>query len=302
VVQLWITDQDNNMSTCWRSPQVATGWTIWSDFKVNKNPTGMKSIVAVPLIGGLLQLWTIDNNGRLWSCWNTAPNSTINWAPWSPFAMPPGASSVKHFAAISLYNGIPQLWAIDNNGKLWSCWRNIDPKTKADHGWTGWSTFKLPPDESGVKFFAAASLSDGSPQLWVIGNSNIAWSCWRSKNEPWTQWGLHPMPFAGVKHFAAARLSDGKLQLFAIDGNNALWTSWKATADVSAPWTPWFPWIPMPSGISLVKQITAAPLHNGVVQIWAVSENDTIWSCWKETTKSDANYTAWTGFDKPEKK
>jgi len=41
-------------------------------------------------------------------------------------------------------------------------------------------------------------------------------------------------------------------------------------------------------------QVAAAPLSDGRLQFWAVDTAGAIWSCWKSTTSSNANWTPWT--------
>ena len=46
------------------------------------------------------------------------------------------------------------------------------------------------------------------------------------------------------------------------------------------------------------KRITAAPLPDGRLQLWAIFD-DELFSCWKTTTNPDSAWTDWQHFPQP---
>jgi hypothetical protein len=46
------------------------------------------------------------------------------------------------------------------------------------------------------------------------------------------------------------------------------------------------------------KRITAAPLSDGRLQLWAIFD-DKLFSCWKTTTNPDSAWTDWQPFPQP---
>jgi hypothetical protein len=88
---------------------------------------------------------------------------------------------------------------------------------------------------------AAAPLSDGRLQVWVVdqeGNLRSRWKLTIDPNANWAGWSGFPQP-APLVSVAAAQLTDGRLQLFALDENGGTWSAWKTTTDPDAVWTSW---------------------------------------------------------------
>ena len=101
---------------------------------------GVKQIAVAPLPDGRLQLWAIDTNGQLWSCWKQTTEIGALWTEWSRFKMPP-VSGIQQISVAPSANPL-QLWAVDETNQLWSCWRQT---TKSDYPWTEWSRFTKGP-------------------------------------------------------------------------------------------------------------------------------------------------------------
>src|ERR1044071_8968332 len=94
-------------------------------------------VAVAPLADKRLQFWAIDLTGKLWSRWKTSTDSNATWTALSTFQMPPGVSVVKSIAAAPLSDGRLQLWTIDSNGTMWSCWKTGD----SNSAWTNWTAF-----------------------------------------------------------------------------------------------------------------------------------------------------------------
>ena len=87
---------------------------------------------------------------------------------------------------------------------------------------------------------AAANLSDGRTQVWLIEADQMQ-SRWKETTNPhsgWTGWSPFPSPTAPVA-ISAAPLEDGRLQLYLVDAGGQVWSAWKETTSPSAAWTGW---------------------------------------------------------------
>lgn len=95
-----------------------------------------KATAAIPLSDGRLQVWSIDYEGNIWSRWKTDTSSTSAWTGWTAFqGLEEGATSIS---VSLLSDGRVQLFAIDENKKIWSCWKE-DTDSKAT--WSPWTSF-----------------------------------------------------------------------------------------------------------------------------------------------------------------
>ena len=151
-----------------------------------------------------------------------------------------------------------------------------------------------------MSVIAAAILSDGRPQVWLI-NGNQMQSRWKTTTDPnsaWTSWSPFPSP-AGATPAAisTAALSDKRPQLFLVDKQNRVWSAWKTTTDPSSAWTSWSPF-PSPAGATPVA-ISAASLEDGRPQLFLVDEQNRVWSAWKTTTDPSSAWTSWSSFPSP---
>jgi hypothetical protein len=261
--------------------------------------------VVAPLSDERLQLWVTDANGGLSSCWKTTADANASWTRWSDFfaevgGLPGGA---RGLAVGRLPDKRLQLWAVDGNGGLWSCWKvTTDPSA----GWTRWSNFLaavggLPV---GARQVAVAPLSDGRLQLWVVDANGGLWSSWKHTTDPnsgWTGWnnflaGVGPLP-AGARDICVGPLPDGRLQVWVSDANGGLWSCWKITTDASANWTQWSDFFAGVGGLpGGARKLAVAPLADGRLQFWAADGSGGLWSCWKMTTDPNAGWTGWRDF------
>ena len=147
---------------------------------------------------------------------------------------------------------------------------------------------------------AAANLSDGRTQVWLIGGNQIQ-TRWKETTNPssaWTNWSSFPSP-AGATPVAisAARLEDGRPQLFLVDEQNRVWSAWKTSTDPGSAWTSWSPF-PSPAGATPVA-ISAARLEDGRPQLYLVDEQNRVWSAWKTSTDPGSAWTSWSPFPSP---
>jgi hypothetical protein len=191
-LQLWAI-ADGKLFTSWKiNPASTAEWTAWQSFEMP--PGNVKQIAAAPLSDGRLQLWAITADGKLFTSWKTTRAADSPWSPSQSFETP--STNTVYMTAAPLSDGRLQLWAIAD-GKLFTRWKT-DPS--ADSPWSPWQSFEAPPPTtdgraSDVTQIAAAPLSDGRLQLWVVSHGEVST---RYQNEPssssigaeaeWTKW------------------------------------------------------------------------------------------------------------------
>jgi hypothetical protein len=173
----------------------------------------------------------------------------------------------------------------------------------------------------------AAPLTDGRLQLWMLWDSDL-WTCRKIDASPdaaWSKWVRFPHPIWGeiLRDVAVAPLSDGRLQLWVVSGKwdhvskkwdpsntfNKLFTCRKIDASPDAAWSSWTelarPRISFRVGTHHdlhipIKQIAAAPLSDGRLQLWVKSEDDKkLFTCWKIDSSPDAAWSSWVRFPVP---
>jgi len=258
----------------------------------------VSQVAAAPLSNGALQLWAVTSAGELFSTWKEAPDAHANWAPWQTFPAPATPPvQVAQVAAARLSNGALELWAVSNQGELFSTWKET-PDANAD--WVPWQSFPALPEP--VSQVTAAPLSNGALQLWAVTNQGQLFSTWKETSEananwvPWQTFLGPAAPPAKVNQLAAAPLSNGALQLWVVTNQGQLFSTWKETPDANANWLPWQTFPGSPPGAAQVVQVAAAPLSNGALQLWAVTEQGQLLSTWKESPEPHANWAWWVDF------
>ena len=155
---------------------------------------------------------------------------------------------------------------------------------------------------------AIDQIENGSVDYFTHGSGNFAHvqvvddprgKYLRSKADPTTANNLDDLPdcLPGVVSVvAAAQLSTGALQLWSLSPNGSMFSTWKTSAAANATWTPWSDFATevgaLPGG---AQQIAAAPLSNGALQLWAIS-NGSVFSTWKTSGLPNATWTPWSDF------
>jgi hypothetical protein len=151
----------------------------------------METNVAVaPLLDGRLQIWVIDENGNLWSRWKIDTSSTSDWTAWEgkEFTLP-DSHKASQIAVAPLLDRRLQIWAIDENGNLWS---KRQKKESSTSSWTAGEgkEFTLPHSHKASQI-AGAPLLDRRLQIWAIDENGNLWSRWKkdtSSTSDWTAW------------------------------------------------------------------------------------------------------------------
>ena len=261
-------------------------------------------VLATPLSSNRLRFWTIRTDHSIWSSCECKPRyyrpwerDTDRWNPEQP------RFEATWGAAVPLSDASLQFWAVDTEGRIWSCREAAsDPAIP----WTAWTAdWARAASRLKVAMVAAAPLSDRCLQFWAVDTAGAIWSCWTSSTSPasrWTKWTdkwtPRRPPFKAVM-VAAAPLPDRRLQFWAVDESGQIWSCCKSTTKSTARWTAWTKdWAPAPP--FKAAMVAAAPLSDARdrsekrVQIWAVDESGEIWSCRQSANAPSSPWTEWT--------
>ena len=106
------------------------------------------------------------------------------------------AQPITQMAFGSMTDGRTQVWALDNQGGLWTMWQQ---STDPNAGWTQWSSYPTPG--TGLSQIYTSKLSDGRPQVWAIDSQGNLWTMWKQTIDPnanWTQWSQFQGPGAAA--------------------------------------------------------------------------------------------------------
>ena len=135
----------------------------------------------------------------------------------------------------------------------------------------------------------------------------------------WTAWRAFarlPSGTGGVASLAACLLPEGNIQVFASDANGGLWTIWQRPAESGDPanwvWPEGWEKFPLPGGYGMPflrpgntdwspaslerNALALAQLAPGGLQLFALDENDAVWTTFKTSTEPGASWSRWERF------
>jgi len=207
----------------------------------------------------------------------------------------------NQLAVANLSDGRLQLWSVDENLALFS---RQQQTTDPNSGWAPVSSFQTP--QAKVVTFAAAPLSDGGVQLFVIDGSSPGqiWSTWQEttgSNSAWTSLSPFQTPEKGAYSVTAAPLSDGRLQLFVADGSSPgqIWSTQQQTTDPNSGWMPLSPLGTLQTG---ARFLAVGSLIDRRLQLFLIDNSGQIWSTRQQTTDPNSGWTPVSPFQTPEAK
>jgi hypothetical protein len=136
-----------------RLPLPAPVWGPWQPFPSLPGGYYISSLAASQLSDQRIQVFAADTNGNLWSIWQN--NVAGDWTPaWQSFPGLPNGQPILHDPNLppdQVPNGVQQilalaplpdarlqLFAVDDEGNVWTTWKET---TDADSGWGAWTQF-----------------------------------------------------------------------------------------------------------------------------------------------------------------
>jgi hypothetical protein len=215
-VQLWTLDIKQQLWSIWQTSP-GGGWSAWSG--PNWNSAQQLIEITACQQGGSrgAQLWGIQEDYTLVTCFQETPGGS--WSGWNPWPATPANSQFIQLAAAQQNDGRVQLWAIDTQLQLWSCWQ-----TSPGGGWTGWTG---PNWDGAPKLLNIAASQQGGTrgaQLWGITQNYTLISDFQvSPGGGWSGWSGGSWSNAPtVTQLAAAQQNNGCVQLWAITTGGVL--------------------------------------------------------------------------------
>lgn len=193
-LQLWSVDDSGHIWSCWKSTTASNApWTFWASQWTPQLPSFKAvDVAAAPLSDGRLQFWAVANDGRIWSCWKSTTASNAPWTSWAAQWTPqlPGFKAVD-VAVAPLSDGRLQFWAIDNSGRVWSCWKST---TTSNAPWTPWTLAWISDAPSfTAQGITATRLADKRLQVWVTDANGVIRTTFKSttaSSAAWSNWAL----------------------------------------------------------------------------------------------------------------
>lgn len=231
-VQFWVLDSKLQLWTTWQTSP-GGGWSTWAGPNWNSAPQGMKRIAASQQGGTRgAQLWGITSDFSLVTCFQGTPGG--GWSGWSPWPATSENSQFIEITAAQQNDGRVQLWALDTNRRLWTCWQ-----TSPGGGWSGWAG----PNWNGAPLLAniAACQQGGTrgAQLWgITENYTLITTFQVTAGNGWSSWSSDSFVGAPpVYEITAAEQNNGCVQLWALTLDQSLisitqtspgggWSSW----------------------------------------------------------------------------
>jgi len=282
-VQVWAVRDDGSVWTTWQQNANQADWILFTDRWAETPSFRVQSAAVAPVFGGRLQFWAVDSEGAIWST-TARQRPSDTWAPWTDrwAARRPSFRS-ESIAAAPLSDGRLQVWAVDSEGRIHSCWQ----KERGTRGeWTAWrKNWTRRSHTFRAVCTTAAPLSDGRLRFWAIDADGAIWSCTKesadssAKWNDWTNgWAGGAQAFRAVR-VAAVLLSDGCLQVWAVGEDGAI-RSCRMTSDApSSTWTAWTEeWAAETSPFEAIS-ICAAPWEDGGPQLLTVNAEGDLWTC-----------------------
>ena len=228
-VQLWALDIKQQLWTIWQTSP-GGNWTGWS----GPNWNGAQQLIEICACqqGGSrgAQFWGIQQDYTLVTCYQVTPGGA--WSGFAPWPATPAQSQFIQLAAAQQNDGRVQLWAIDTNLQLWSCWQ-----TSPGGNWTGWSGPKW--DNAPKLLSIAASQQGGSrgAQIWgITENYTLVTDYQVTPGGGWSGWA-NWQDAPGVTQIAAAQQNNGCVQLWAVGTDNVLIST--SQTSPGGNWTGW---------------------------------------------------------------
>jgi hypothetical protein len=180
MMQLFAIDAAHTIWTCWKGANtIAAPWGAWTKF-----PGQASRITSGGLPGDIPQLWCIGQDQKLYTCWKVSAQPGAAWTGWEP--MPGATARMIDVAAVKTPQGELQVFAVDVNHTIWTCWK---VSLQVSAAWSNWSVF---PGKAAR--ITGALLAFNIPQLWMVGAADQKlYSCRKVSAQPgaaWSAWAL----------------------------------------------------------------------------------------------------------------
>ncbi len=138
-IQVFAVNKSGQLWSRWKvdsTPNCA--WTDWSLFQSFPAGGTLKFVFAIDLSDKRIQIWGIDDKGRIFSCWKQTTVRSSAWTPWTAFSTTGISGTPLSMGGASLSDNRPQIFLTTAQGLVFSCWKTT---TNSSSAWTAWSPF-----------------------------------------------------------------------------------------------------------------------------------------------------------------
>ncbi len=249
----------------------------WSPWDALDNPFGSRHQSANMFkvarnVDDHLELFTVDNDGALWHCWQLEPGG--EWSIWASLAHPPDLQLAGSPIVATKGDGRLEIFSYDREGGLWHIWQS-----SSTAGWSDWTALGNPYAGAARDRFNASVIrdADGRLELFASGKDAIQHIWQVAPNGTWSSWDTLPDP-SGVQLTGKPLVensSDGRLEVFSSDSQGAYWhTSKKASGGSWSTWTK----VDLPEGVSVQgSYLTKGQEADGRLVLLLRDSNGVLW-------------------------
>lgn len=244
------------------------------------------NVTAVSATKGGATLFTVGEDGGVWSTYYDSRVANPKWEAWFPLGgkVRPGTQ----VTAVSTVEGGISLFVVGLDDAIWSAY--YDPRV-ANPKWTDW--FSLGGKARAGTTISAVSAAYGSVSLFIVGANGSVWSKYfdaRVANAKWSDWFSLG---GGVKigsDIAAISTVEGGISLFVVGLDDAVWSSY---FDPRIPNAKWVDWFSLGGKIRAGNSVTAVSASKGSTSLFVVGMDNTVWSRYFDARIPNAKWVDW---------
>lgn len=192
------------------------------------------------------------------------------WKGWKAVSGPSGVTSIRDISAAPDKNGVPQLYLIGSDSKLYTSRVSV---TTSGVSLGTWSTINTGVD---IRRVSATRHADGGQHVFVLTTSGDLRSTWLNATTADATWStpsvFNSSPVANLVDVSAGWTKDGYVQIFAVDSNGDSWSRSSQGSSPSSSWNVWSSWsVPL-----YAPKAASPPRLDGIISLSA--------SRWREST------------------
>jgi|GEM_PF-1446831 len=231
---------------------------------------------------GRMQLFAMDNSGRVLTAWQTTVITSVvgAWSSWNPLG-PSWLTTNGPIATYANQDGRMQVFTIGRDSQLYTACQ-----TKVNGGWLGWNSMG---GTWGINYPTNVSVyknKDGRLQVFLLGGDGAMWTKWQTSiNGGWSGWGSMGGNFRGGYVTVGAN-QDGRMQVFAVGADNQLYTKWQTVVNGA-----WSGWGSMGGNWSIGTEFAVSNNKDGRLQVFAVGTDGQMHTSWQ--TKINGGWSSW---------
>jgi V8-like Glu-specific endopeptidase len=196
------------------------------------------------------------------------------WKGWKAVAGPGAISSIRDISVAPDKNGVPYLYLIGNDYKLYTSHVSVTSSGVSLGTWTSINT------GAQVKRISATRHGDGRQQLFFLTTTGELRSTWQNATTPGATWS-NPSVFssgsvAKLVDVSAGWTANGHVQVFAVDSKGNSWSRSSKGTSPSSGWNAWSSW----SVPRYAPKAATPPKLDGVIALsasrWRENSTNTI--------------------------